>query len=116
MAPTIRSNETNLCGPNIPGDYGSVSIGAGSNVQDDAVLGAGDVHIGEGVTVGHGAIIKASTVGDGSMVGMKAVIEEASVEGGSMVAAGAVVSPGTVVATGQVRAGILGALNIQNQL
>lgn len=40
------------------GDAGSVAIGAGSNVQDDAVLGSGDVRVGEGVTIGHGAIIK----------------------------------------------------------
>lgn len=41
------------------GDCGAVTIGQGSNVQDDAVLCAGDVSIGEGVTIGHGAIIKA---------------------------------------------------------
>lgn len=35
-----------------------MAIGAGSNVQDDAVLGSGDVSVGEGVTIGHGAIIK----------------------------------------------------------
>lgn len=43
---------------NCEGDAGSVTIGSGSNVQDDAVLGSGDVSVGEGVTIGHGAIIK----------------------------------------------------------
>lgn len=35
-----------------------MAIGEGSNVQDDAVLGSGDVSVGAGVTIGHGAIIK----------------------------------------------------------
>ncbi|CAN0086630.1 unnamed protein product [Scytosiphon promiscuus] len=89
----------------IRGDGGSVAIGEGSNVQDDAVLGSGSVSVGAGVTIGHGAIIKASTVADGSMVGMKAVVEGATVEQGSIVAAGAVVMPDTVVGAGQVWGG-----------
>lgn len=40
------------------GDSGLISIGAGSNIQDDVVLGSGCVTVGEGVTIGHGAIIK----------------------------------------------------------
>lgn len=101
----VSSKASVWYGAVVRGDCGSVTIGAGSNVQDDAVLAAGNVSIGEGVTIGHGAIIKASTVGDGSMVGMKSVIEEASVEEGSIVAAGAIVTPGTVVPTGQLWGG-----------
>ncbi|CAN0343021.1 unnamed protein product, partial [Hapterophycus canaliculatus] len=86
----------------IRGETGSVAIGEGSNVQDDAVLGSGSVSVGAGVTIGHGAIIKASTVADGSMIGMKAIVEGATVEEGSIVAAGAVVTPDTIVGAGQV--------------
>lgn len=51
------------------GDSGSVAIGEGSNVQDDAVLGAGDVSVGAGVTIGHGAIIKVCGGARGARVG-----------------------------------------------
>ncbi|CAN0008636.1 unnamed protein product [Ectocarpus fasciculatus] len=89
----------------VRGDAGAVAIGEDSNVQDDAILGSGDVSVGAGVTIGHGAIIKSSTVADGSMVGMKAIVESATVEQGSIVAAGAVVKPDTVVGAGQVWGG-----------
>ena len=55
------------------GDCASITVGAGSNVQDCAVLhGAAGfpVVVGEGVTIGHGAIVHGCTVGDNTLVGM----------------------------------------------
>src|SRR5690348_6414964 len=49
------------------GDNEPIVIGAGSNVQDNAVFHTDEgipVSIGEGVSVGHGAIVHGSTVGD----------------------------------------------------
>jgi len=59
------------------GDLEQISIGAGSNVQDGAVL-HGDpgqpVHIGADVTVGHRAVIHGATLEDGCLVGIGAIV------------------------------------------
>lgn len=68
----------------LAGDMASVSIGDGSNVQDNAVVttatdGAwtkpSPVVIGKNVTVGHNAHIKCATVKDNSLIGIAAVLE-----------------------------------------
>ena len=55
------------------GDLEQISIGAGSNVQDGAVL-HGDpgqpVRLGADVTVGHRAVIHGATLEDGCLVGI----------------------------------------------
>jgi len=87
------------------GDLELISIGAGSNVQDGAVL-HGDpgqpVHIGVDVTVGHRAVIHGATLEDGCLVGIGAIVlNGVTVGAGALVAAGSVVTkdvpPGTLV-------------------
>ena len=63
------------------GDYGSVSIGKNSNIQDNAYVGSASefspsVVIGENVSVGHGAVLKGCTVGANTLIGINAVISE----------------------------------------
>jgi carbonic anhydrase/acetyltransferase-like protein (isoleucine patch superfamily) len=73
-------------------------IGAGSNVQDGAVLhsDAGyPLTIGENVTVGHQAMLHGCTVGDGSLIGIGAVVlNGARIGKNCLVAAGALVTEG----------------------
>ena len=87
------------------GDLEQISIGAGSNVQDGAVL-HGDpgqpVRLGADVTVGHRAVIHGATLEDGSLVGIGAIVlNGVTVGAGALVAAGSVVTrdvpPGTLV-------------------
>ena len=87
------------------GDLEQIDIGAGSNVQDGAVL-HGDpgqpVRIGADVTVGHRAVIHGATLEDGSLVGIGAIVlNGVTVGAGALVAAGSVVTkdvpPGTLV-------------------
>ena len=87
------------------GDLEQISIGAGSNVQDGAVL-HGDpgqpVRIGADVTVGHRAVIHGATLEDGCLVGIGAIVlNGVTVGAGALVAAGSVVTkdvpPGTLV-------------------
>ena len=83
------------------GDEAPIRVGAGSNIQDNAVL-HGDpgfpVILGENVTVGHGAILHGCTVEDGSLSGMGAILLNGCVVGaGSLVAAGALVTQNTVI-------------------
>lgn len=97
------------------GDVNAIRIGARTNIQDGTVVhvtgrwegGAGHAtRIGDGVTVGHLAVLHGCTLEDGSFVGMRAcVMDGAVVETGAMVAAGALVTPGKRVLRGQLWAG-----------
>lgn len=84
----------------IRGDNDLIRIGAGSNIQEAAVLhtDAGiPMHIGTHVTVGHQAMLHGCTIEDGCLIGMQAILLNRSVIGQhSIVAAGAVVTEGKV--------------------
>jgi carbonic anhydrase/acetyltransferase-like protein (isoleucine patch superfamily) len=83
------------------GDEGQIVIGAGTNIQDNAVLHTTPTHptiLGRNVTVGHGALLEGCTIGDGAVIGMGAIVlHGAEVAEQAMVAAGSVVTPGTLV-------------------
>lgn len=93
-------------------DTGRIVVGAGSNVQDNAVLHTGpglDIVLGRGVSVGHGAILHGCTVGDGCMVGMHATVLNGAVLGpGCLVAAGALVPEGAQIPAGSLVMGVPG--------
>jgi carbonic anhydrase/acetyltransferase-like protein (isoleucine patch superfamily) len=75
-------------------DRGEIVVGKFSSVQDCCVL-HGPVHVGEHVTVGHGAILHGATIEDNCVIGMNAVVLDGAVVGhGSVIAAGAVVPQG----------------------
>ena len=61
----------------IRGDTETITIGAGSNVQDASVLHADigqPLVIGERVTVGHQVMLHGCTIGDESLIGIGAVV------------------------------------------
>lgn len=91
-------------------DYGSIRIGAGTNIQDGTVIHCTAqlaTVLGADVVVGHGARLEGCTVEDGALVGMGAVVlHEARIGAGAVVAAGAVVSPRTVVPPGAMAMGV----------
>jgi carbonic anhydrase/acetyltransferase-like protein (isoleucine patch superfamily) len=61
----------------IRADKDSIDIGAGSNIQDGAVLHVDPgypLKVGSGVTVGHKVMLHGCTVGDNSLVGINAVV------------------------------------------
>lgn len=93
----------------IRGDIQSVSIGEGSNIQDNAVLHVdadSPLKIGDHVTVGHGAILHGCTVEDGALIGMGAIVLNRAVIGkNSIVAAGALVTQDTVIPEGSLAMG-----------
>jgi carbonic anhydrase/acetyltransferase-like protein (isoleucine patch superfamily) len=76
-------------------DTNTITIGSNSNVQDNAVLHTEPEHpvsVGDGVTIGHSAIVHGCTVGDGCLIGMHATLMNGCVLGrGCIVAAGALV-------------------------
>ena len=91
------------------GDYGAIEIGDETTVEEGAIIHAPPKEccvIGNGVVIGHGAIVHANRLGDRSGVGMGAVLSIRSEIGRySIVAEGAVVKreqkiPESVVAAG----------------
>lgn len=91
------------------GDFGSVAVGSGANVQDNVVVHteAGQPTIvGANATIGHGVVLEACTVETGAVVGMNAVVLNGAVVGEeSMVAAGAIVGEGMSVPARHLAAG-----------
>lgn len=85
-------------GAQIRGDEDVVRIGARSNIQENCCLHTDrgfPLHVGTGVTVGHGAILHGCTVEDGCTIGMGAIVMDgARIGARSMVAAGALVTQG----------------------
>ena len=74
------------------GDSGCISIGDGSNVQDNAVLHE-KITIGKNCTIGHGAIVHGCTIGDNCIVGMGSIVLDGAVIGENcMIGAGALVT------------------------
>lgn len=85
----------------VRGDRAPITIGKGSNIQDNCVVHVDEgypVEIGEYVTIGHGAIIHGSKIGDHSLVGMGAILLNGCVIGRNcIIGAGALVTKNTVI-------------------
>lgn len=83
------------------GDFADISIGRGSNVQDNSCLHVGDevpCILGDYVTVGHSVTLHACTVEDKCLIGMGATVLDGAVIGrGSIVGANALVTKNTVI-------------------
>ena len=99
----------------IRGDVFPVTIGAGTNVQDGAVIHVtGGVHatvVGRDVTIGHGAIVHGCVVGDRCLIGMGSIVlDGAEIGEESLIAAGAVVPPGMIIPPGSVVMGSPGKI------
>ena len=93
-------------------DITSITIGNFSNIQDNVTVHVDNncpVIIGEGVTVGHNAVVHGATIEDDVIVGMNATILNGAVVGsGSIIAAGALVKEGAVVPERSLVVGVPG--------
>lgn len=85
----------------VRGESASVSIGDGSNIQDNCVVHVDPGHtveIGANVTVGHGAIVHGCKIGNNTLVGMGAIILNGAVIGKNcIIGAGALVTQNTII-------------------
>ena len=111
---TLAADVSIWYGVSIRGDVAPVTIGAGTNVQDNAVIHCDSDqpnHIGANVTIGHGAIVHGRSIGDGTLVGMGAVVLGGTRIGRRcLIAAGAVVPPGLEVPDEMVVMGVPGKI------
>ena len=92
---TIGDNTVLWYNAVVRGDGLPVTIGADCHIEDNAVLHSGifyPIVIGDGVTVGHGAIVHGCTVGDNSLIGMGSILmDDCHIGRDSIVAAGSLV-------------------------
>jgi carbonic anhydrase/acetyltransferase-like protein (isoleucine patch superfamily) len=92
------------------GDEARISIGAGANVQDNAVLHCAEnlpTIIEKNASVGHSAQLEGCVVEQGAVVGMGAtMLQRSRLGAGSMLAAGAVLQEGKEVPPGHMAAGV----------
>ncbi len=107
---TLGADASAFYGVVVRADTNTITVGEGSNLQDNVVLHADPgfpTSVGKGVSVGHGAIIHGCTVEDDCLIGMSATIMNGAVIGaGSLVAGGAVVLEGAVIPPGSLVAGV----------
>lgn len=107
---TLAEGTSVWYGAVIRGDLDHITIGKNSNVQDNCTL-HGDrgypITLGEGVSIGHNAVVHGATVGDNTVIGMGSVLLNGCVIGkNSIVGAGAVVSGGAHFPDGSLIVGI----------
>jgi carbonic anhydrase/acetyltransferase-like protein (isoleucine patch superfamily) len=91
------------------GDGDRIAVGARTNIQDGCVLHTDPgfpLTLGDGVSVGHRAVLHGCTVGDDTLVGMGAVVlNGARIGPRCLVAAGALVLEGVEVPAQSLVAG-----------
>ncbi len=95
---TLGRDSSVWFGAALRGDLAPIEVGARSNIQDNATLHVdtnAPCRLGDGVTVGHNAILHGCTVEDGCLIGMGAVVLTGALIGReSIVGAGALVTEG----------------------
>lgn len=91
-------------------DEAQIRVGAGANIQDNAVLHCAHnlpTVIEENASVGHSAQLEGCIVEEGAVVGMGAtMLQRSRLGAGSMLAAGAVLCEGMAVPPGHMAAGV----------
>ena len=84
------------------GDMHYIKIGNRTNIQDNSVVhvttGVSPTNIGNGVTVGHGAIIHGCTIEDDCLIGMGSILMDDAIIGeGSLIGAGTLIPPNMII-------------------
>ncbi|SMR71925.1 Carbonic anhydrase or acetyltransferase, isoleucine patch superfamily [Aliiroseovarius halocynthiae] len=97
-------------GSTIRGDNEQITIGAGTNVQENSVFHTDlgfPLTIGANVTVGHKVLLHGCTIGDNTLIGMNATVMNGAVIGKNcLIGAGALVTEGKEIPDGSM---VLGA-------
>ncbi len=90
----------------IRGDQERITIGRNTNIQEHAVLHTDmgfPATVGEGVTIGHRAIVHGCTIGDNVLIGMGAVmINGAKIGNDCLIGAGTLITEGKEIPPGSL--------------
>ncbi len=99
-------------GATLRGDNEVIHIGAGSNVQENAVLHTDmgyPLTVGAGCTIGHKAMLHGCTIGENSLIGMGAtVLNGARIGANCLIGAGALITEGKEIPDGSLVMGAPG--------
>ena len=97
---TIGAGSTVWPSAVLRGDYGTITVGERTSIQDGTIVhamtGTHPTSIGDNVTVGHAAVIHGCTIENQCLIGMGAILLN-----GSQVGAGSIVAAGTLLVEGQ---------------
>ncbi len=98
---TLAADVSIWFGAVLRGDLHAVRVGAGTNVQDNAVLHVDHDKpclVGKGVIIGHQATVHACRIGDYALIGIGArILSGARIGAYSLIGAGAVVLENAVI-------------------
>ncbi|HOH77923.1 MAG TPA: gamma carbonic anhydrase family protein [Myxococcota bacterium] len=100
-------------GATIRGDVGGVTIGARTNVQENAIIHESENRtptlIEEDCTIGHGAIIHGCIIRSGSLIGMGAIVlDDTEIGSESLIGAGCLVPERQKIPEGSLVIGVPG--------
>ncbi|WP_317300594.1 gamma carbonic anhydrase family protein [Allobaculum stercoricanis] len=89
-----------------------ITIGHATNIQDGCILHTDanyPIHIGQHVTIGHGAIIHGATIEDDCLIGMGAIVlNGAHLQKGCLVGAGTLIPEHKTIEAGSLVVGVPG--------
>ncbi|MBQ0037446.1 MAG: gamma carbonic anhydrase family protein [Clostridiales bacterium] len=109
---TIGADSSVLFGAVMRAEHTPMVIGRRTNVQDNCILHVEEgipVIIGDGVTVGHGAILHGCTIGDNTLIGMGAIVlNGAKIGRDCLIGAGALVPQNAEIPDGSMVLGMPG--------
>lgn len=74
---TIEEGTSIWFGAVVRGDFQPIKIGKNTNIQENATIHVMHDHpttIGEGVSIGHNAVIHSKSIGDHTLIGMGSII------------------------------------------
>jgi len=109
---TLDARASVWFGSTLRGDNEMITVGAGSNLQENCVLHTDmgfPLAIGTGCTIGHKAMLHGCTIGDNSLIGMGVTILNGAVIGDNcLIGAGALITEGKVIPDGSLVMGVPG--------
>ncbi len=108
----VQSGASVWFGAVLRGDNERITIGAGSNIQENAVLHTDmgfPLTIGANCTIGHKAMLHGCTIGDTSLIGMGAtVLNGAKIGKNCLIGAGSLITEGKEIPDGSLVVGMPG--------
>jgi len=102
---TIEKDSSIWFGVVIRGDINKITIGEGTNIQDNSTLHISieenPLEIGKYVTVGHGSILHGCKIGDNSLIGMgSTILDNAEIGEFTLIGAGSLVTENKKIPSG----------------
>jgi carbonic anhydrase/acetyltransferase-like protein (isoleucine patch superfamily) len=117
----IGENSSVWPGAVIRADFGKITIGKNTAVEDNCVIHSGspsvplrDITIGDEVHIGHGAVIHGSKIGSNVLIGMNAtILHDAEIGNFCIIGAGCLVSEGMKIPDNSFVVGVPGKIKGQ---